>query len=133
MEPFQNIASSATDLQYGIKFHKELEKLHMEICNRCNERWFNMAIFNGICKKCHTYDAKKEENEPFFFSAANELDFGPISPHLPELTMTEQMMISKIHVFTQIRQIRGAQYRYKGHCVSFARNIAKVCFFLFFL
>ena len=37
-------------------------------------------------------------------------------------------MISKIHVFTQIRQVRGAQYWYQGHCVSFARNVAKVYF-----
>ena len=86
-----------------------------------------MKIKVGIYSKCHQKDDKKAPNEPFYFSAGNELDFGNIPANLPELSLTEQMMISKIHVFTQIRQVRGAQYRYRGHCVSFTRNVAKVC------
>ena len=65
----------------------------------------------------------------FYFSAANELDFGLVPTYLPELSFTKEMMISKVHIFTQIRQIQGVQYRYKGHCISFSRNVARVIFF----
>ena len=126
---FQQTAISNDDLALQEKFYAELDNIRLEFCPRCNEKWFNMKIQVGICSKCHQKDDKKAPNEPFYFSAANELDFGNIPANLPELSLTEQMMISKIHVFTQIRQVRGAQYRYRGHCVSFARNVAKVCFF----
>ena len=78
------------------------------------------------CRAKQAWDADKLPDEPYYFSGGNELDFGTFPAHLPELTQTEQMMISKIHMFTQVRQVRGAQYRYKGHVVSFARNVAKV-------
>ena len=64
--------------------------------------------------------------EPYFYSAENEMDFGSIPNHLPELSMVEQFIISPVHVFTQVRQVRGAQYRFKGHVVSFARDIGRV-------
>ena len=54
------------------------------------------------------------------------MDFGNILDHLPKLTMIEQFMISPVYVFTQVRQIQGAQYRFKGHVVFFAKNIDKV-------
>ena len=130
-QPFQQIAISSKDQALQRKFYAELSKIQLESCPRCHEKWFNMKLENGICSKCHSKDDKKAENEPFYFSAANELDFGLVPTYLPELSFTEQMMISKVHNFTQIRQIRGAQYRYKGHCVSSSRNVARVIFFSF--
>ena len=40
--------------------------------------------------------------------------------------MTEQLLIAKVHVFIQVRQVKGVQYRYREHIVSFARNIVKL-------
>ena len=131
LHPFQQRAISSSDLALQKKFYDELSQIRMELCPRCKEKWFKMKLINGICSKCYSKDRNKQMDEPYFFSAANELDFGQIPYHLPELSMTEQMMISKIHIFSQIRQVRGAQYRYKGHCVSFFRNVAKVCFLRF--
>jgi hypothetical protein len=129
--PFQASAVSASDKVLIHNFHKALNQIKMEFCSRCQEKWFNIDLSEaGICKKCRAKDEKKAPDEPFYFSAANNLDFGPIPSYLPELSPTEQMMISKVHTFTQVRQVRGAQYRYKGHCVNFARNIAKVFLFL---
>ena len=28
--------------------------------------------------------------------------------------MTEQLLIAKVHVFIQVRQVKGVQYRYRG-------------------
>ena len=85
-----------------------------------------MGLFNGICRRCHKKDIERLPNEPYLYSAENEMDFGNIPDHLPELTMVEQFIISPVHVFTQVRQVRGAQYRFKGHVVFFSKNIGKV-------
>ena len=128
-QPFQQIAISSKDEALQRKFYTELSKIQLESCPRCQENWFNMKLENGICSKCHSRDDKKAENESFYFSAANELDFGLVPTYLPELSFTEQIMISKVHIFTQIRQIRGSQYQYKGHCIIFSRNVAREVLF----
>jgi hypothetical protein len=129
--PFQQTAISTNDIHLMQDFHTALNKSKMEFYFRYQEYWFNMDLSaEGVCRKCRIKDDKKAPDEPFFYSAENHLDFGPVPNYLPELSQTEQMMISRVHTFTQVRQVRGAQYRYKGHCVNFARNIAKV--FVFF-
>lgn len=64
-----------------------------------------------------------------FFSDANLLDFGPAPDALglPELTMVEEAMIAHVHVAVSVHQVRGEQYKYRGHVCQFFRNIAKVC------
>ncbi|KOS39091.1 hypothetical protein ACN38_g10077 [Penicillium nordicum] len=38
---------------------------------------------------------------------------------LPELTQVEEILISRVHVFIEVRLIRGQQYRYQGHVIHF--------------
>ncbi|KAM4061713.1 PIF1-like helicase [Hirsutella rhossiliensis] len=61
-----------------------------------------------ICSRCISRDRKKGPNEPYFFSAANNLDFG------------------KVHVHVKVLQVRGAQYKYRGHVVHFLRNVGRL-------
>jgi hypothetical protein len=79
-----------------------------------------------VCKKCLARDKTKEADQPFFFSAANHTDPGAVPGDLPELTQVEEMLISRVHVFIEIRQIRGQQYQYKGHVVNFLRDVGKI-------
>lgn len=52
------------------------------------------------------------------------MDPGPGSPpHLPKLTSIEEIMISPIQVFMQVRQICGMQYAYSGHVCNFVHEI----------
>ncbi|KAI0536659.1 hypothetical protein GGR58DRAFT_380385 [Xylaria digitata] len=54
------------------------------------------------------------------------MDFGSVPKHLPQLTQSEQMIIARVHVYVEVRQIRGASYRYRGHVCHFARNVSKI-------
>jgi ATP-dependent DNA helicase PIF1 len=59
-------------------------------------------------------------------SADNNMDPGLIPDHLPELTDMEQMLISPVHISMHMAHIKGAQYRYKGHVMTFLRDIPDV-------
>lgn len=45
---------------------------------------------------------------------------------LRELTQVEEILISRVHVFIEVRLNRGQQYRYQGHIVHFLRDIGRV-------
>ncbi|KJZ70268.1 hypothetical protein HIM_10349 [Hirsutella minnesotensis 3608] len=107
-------------------FWTELENDRMEHCTRCQETWFDMGLKNGICKRCIARDKNKKEDEPWFFSAQNQLDFGSIPAFLPQLTKVEEMLIAPVHVFVNVMQVRGQQYKYRGHIVHFLRDVGKV-------
>jgi hypothetical protein len=47
-------------------------------------------------------------------------------PDLPVLTQVEEMLIARVHVFMEVRQVRGQQYKYKGHVVNFLRDTGRV-------
>ncbi|XP_044723694.1 ATP-dependent DNA helicase PIF1 [Hirsutella rhossiliensis] len=99
----------------------------MQSCIRCQERWFDMKRNSlKICSRCIGRDRKKAPNEPYFFSAANHLDFGEIPANLPDLTMVEEMLIARVHVHVKVLQVRGAQYKYRGHVVHFLRNVGRL-------
>jgi hypothetical protein len=38
---------------------------------------------------------------------------------LPELTQVEEILILRVHIFIQVRLVRGQQYRYQGHIVPY--------------
>jgi hypothetical protein len=54
------------------------------------------------------------------------MDPGPAEPGLEPLTQIEEMLIARVHCFVEVRQVRGIQYKYKGHVVDFLTNTAKV-------
>ncbi|KAM4055511.1 hypothetical protein HRG_015032 [Hirsutella rhossiliensis] len=57
-----------------------------------------------ICSRCIGRDRKKALDEPYFFSAANNLDFGEVPANLPDLTMVEEMLIARVHVHVKVLQ-----------------------------
>ncbi|KAK3371254.1 hypothetical protein B0T24DRAFT_311779 [Lasiosphaeria ovina] len=59
---------------------------------------------------------------PNFFSAENNMDLGDVPDHLPKLTQVEEQLIARVHVFLDVRLVRGQQYRHSKHCVSFLRD-----------
>ncbi|KJZ68228.1 hypothetical protein HIM_12379 [Hirsutella minnesotensis 3608] len=109
------------------EFHTALTEDKMLSCVRCKERWFDMKL-NGlkICSRCISRDGKRGPNEPYFFSAANNLDFGEVPDNLPDLSMVEEMLIARVHVHVKVLQVRGAQYKYRGHVVHFLRNVGRL-------
>ncbi|KAM4055112.1 Beta-ketoacyl synthase [Hirsutella rhossiliensis] len=109
------------------EFWTKLDNDQMQFCSRCQESWFQMNIdTDGICARCYRKDAKRGPREPYFFSADNQLDFGPVSARLPELTPTEESLIARVHAHVNIMLVRGQQYKYRGHVVHFLREVGLV-------
>jgi hypothetical protein len=122
-------ALSDPDWELLQNFHARMDKEEMETCSRCNERWFKMRL-NGdnVCKDCIKVDRDVDPDEPFMFTYANLLDPGPVPGEaiLPKLSQVEEMLISRVHCFVEVRQVRGQQYKYRGHIVNFLNNTAKI-------
>lgn len=94
---------SARDTAISQQFHAELAKEKMQFCFRCKERWFDVELKqDGVCKRCHNKDDKRQPNEPFFYSADNSLDFGEIPEDLPTLLPAEEMIVARVHVSVNI-------------------------------
>jgi hypothetical protein len=91
----------------------------MKLCSECNEKWFEMEMRRNRCRKCRT-DAKKHKESPLY-SALNDLDPDSM-PDLPNLTQIEKMLIARVYIYVEIRQIREQQYRYTDHVVNFHRK-----------
>lgn len=51
---------------------------------------------------------------------------GLVPSSLPELTSVEEMLIARVHVFIEVRQVRGQQFKYKGHVVNFLQNTGHI-------
>jgi len=82
-----------------------------------------MGISKGICIRCRRRDKNKAEDEPELFSKENLMDPGSVPEHLLALTQVEEMLIARVHVFIEVRQVRGQQYKYTGHVINFLRDV----------
>ncbi|EFZ03828.1 ATP-dependent DNA helicase PIF1 [Metarhizium robertsii ARSEF 23] len=122
----RDLAPALTDRDKATlrEFWTMLDNDQMEYCSRCQESWFQMKIdTDGICGRCYRKDAKRRSGEPYFFSADNQLDFGPVPARLPQLTPTEESLIARVHVHVNIMLVRGQKYKYRGHVVHFLREL----------
>jgi hypothetical protein len=122
-------ACALTDRDKAIlrEFWTQLDNEQMQFCGRCQERWFQMNIdSDGICARCYRKDDKRRPDEPYFFSADNQLDFGTVPTELPQLTPIEESLIARVHVHVNIMLVRGQQYKYRGHVVHFLREVGLV-------
>jgi hypothetical protein len=79
-----------------------------------------------VCSSCIKADKDKDEDMPFLYSIENNLDPGMMPEGLEPMTQIEEMLIARVHCHVEVRQVRGVQYKYKGHVVSFLTNTAKV-------
>ena len=91
-------------------FHEALNSQTMEFCQRCKERWFDLRISGDICARCHRRDRQRKPDEPCLFSEANNTDPGPLPSSLPLLIQMEETLTARVHVFIEIRRVRGQQF-----------------------
>ncbi|KAH7109145.1 hypothetical protein EDB81DRAFT_429060 [Dactylonectria macrodidyma] len=62
----------------------------MHSCIHCREHWFDMKRNSlQICSRCIGRDRERAPDEPYFFSATNNLDFGEVPGNLPDLTFLQ--------------------------------------------
>ena len=101
-----------------------MEDVQLETCERCQERDFAMELRCGICHRCYLRDTNGQKR-PYLMSAENQMDPGIVPADLPELTQVEEMVIARAHVHMLVKRVRGHQYHYSGHCVSFMQDIVR--------
>lgn len=123
-------AMSAADWSRTQEWMRCLGAEELHHCERCKERWFDLKIDgDGICHRCRRRDKdeekKPEEERTFLMSALNHMDPGDM-PDLPPLSDIEQMLISPVHISMHVVHVKGAQYRYKGHVMTFLRDVPDV-------
>ncbi|KAH7118213.1 hypothetical protein B0J13DRAFT_590116 [Dactylonectria estremocensis] len=100
-------ALSEEDQALVREFYTALNDDKMHSCIRCREHWFDMKRNSlQICSRCIGRDRERAPDEPYFFSATNNLDFGEVPGNLPDLTMVEEMLIARIHVHVKVLQVR---------------------------
>ncbi len=58
-------------------------------------------------------------------STDNYIDPGVVLSYLLELSQVEEMVITRVHVQMLVKRVRGHQYHYTGHCVTFMQNIVR--------
>ena len=99
------------DVDIKKQFDEALAAEKMVYCPRCQEKWFDIHLLrDGICKKCHGKDDKKEGGMPDLYSAANHLDFGDVPPSLPPLEPLEELFIARVHVSVNIYTVSSSFY-----------------------
>ena len=71
-----------------------------------------MYLNNISVYKAYIKDTKSLKNlsKPYLFSNINNMDLGIIPKHLPILTEVEEIIITYIHIYLQVAQVRGQQY-----------------------
>ncbi len=90
-----------------------------------------MQLKDNICRRYYLRDidtstpGRKQTLSPFLMSVDNEIDPGEVPAYLPALTQIEEMVIARAYVQILFKRVRGHQYQYTGHCVSFMQNIIK--------
>jgi hypothetical protein len=100
--------------QYLKTFRDRVMALQLDSCIGCREEWLDLDVRNGLCAQCRKGTK---------LQAVNKMDPGLGPPaNLPKLTAMEEIMISPVHAFLQVWQVRGGQFKYTGHVCNFARD-----------
>lgn len=68
------------------RFNTELAREGMLECPVCKQKWFDVKLREGVCTTCLNRDKERRPDEPLFYSADNDLDFGDVPPGLPQLS-----------------------------------------------
>jgi hypothetical protein len=87
-----------------------MERVQIEIYNRCQEHWIAIELKDGVCHSCFLRD--KQNQTPFLMSAKNNMDPGVLPAHLPILTQVEEMVITRSHIQMVLYCYCGHQYHY---------------------
>ena len=78
-------------------------------------------LTDSVCHQCFLQDTdnRKRPVTPFLMSTDNYIDPGVVLSYLLELSQVEEMVITRVHVQMLVKRVRGHQYHYTGHCVTF--------------
>jgi hypothetical protein len=85
----------------------DMNKIQMEKCVRCKEKWFEMKLNSSeVCNKCIV--AQKRKAMPYVYSEGNAMDPGEMPDGLQPLTQVEEMLIARAHVQMVMKRVRAS-------------------------
>ncbi len=82
----------------------------------------------AVCPHCNR-GLKTKKPLPPSFALANNFWFGALPVNLPELTVPEQLVISRHHVMSciiELQQAEGTVRRHRGNCIAFAQEVQDI-------
>lgn len=85
--------------------------------------------YTNVCSLCRSRNREggaKRQGAPPLMSAANRMDPGRIDYGLDDPTIVEEMLMARVHIQVECFQIRGQQWSYRGHMVSFLKDVIQV-------
>ena len=125
-------AISEQHWDYVTSYHQKLCQKRREVCDICSEIGFEMNLRREgpdndlqIYPRC-LKDRQKRTHHIDLFSAANNMDPGPVPQHLPQLSMAAELLVARAHITMSLWRYRGQQYQYSGHIVSYMQNVPKI-------
>ena len=97
------------------QFHAVINSYEVGHCITCNEAFPGLVISASSCSQ----DSKESK----LYSAANNMDPGPVPPVLQNLTQVEEMLISRIMPIMNVYRLHHGQYGYAGHVVNLPQDV----------
>lgn len=101
---------------FAKSFEDAVNSLSWHTCNGCNEKVLRADSSDVRCPH-------KERCQ--HFSALNNMDPGPVPDVLQDLTFIEEQLIARVHPFVSVFKLKGLQFGYKGHVISFRQDVDK--------
>lgn len=109
------------------EFHELHQKIKLEQCTICKERWIKSQVHKkgqNICQKCATeaVKMKKKGNGVHIWSDENLMYPGPYEPWMLQLTHLEEQLVATVKTVQSVVDVYGGSKRYRGHCVNFLQH-----------
>lgn len=99
----------------GKKFDDLTNNSVWKTCQNCNISFPDLPIDDNPCHKCQEYPQK--------FTVTNNMDPGDVPDELQDLTLIEQICITRVRPIISLYRRQGAQYRYKGNIINLSQVI----------
>ena len=89
-----------------VAFYVVLNKDTLETYTNCYKKQFNMQLNSrGVYSTCRRRN--KKDGNIKLISATNYIDLGLMLDRLPKLSQLKEIIILKVYLFIELRQIRG--------------------------
>jgi hypothetical protein len=105
------------------KFRYRIDRLaQIQMCHVCDESYVRIQVFNigPKCMRC------RREGTYHRFSAQNHMDPGSQPRVLEVLTQVKEILIARAIPILRVMHSIGGQYKYRGHTISFPREVKNV-------
>ena len=107
-------------LDAGQLFRQYMKSLHWNTCLNCFKSFPSLVLINERCKSC---DSSFKNGTEGIYTAGNNMNPQEVPPVLQDLSLTEELMIARIHPVLSVFRIQGQQFKYSGNVINFPQDV----------